>query len=249
VSESERRLEPLPDDRFCFHCGPDVPCFTECCAKLNLQLTPYDILRLARCLGITTSEFLERHVTAHEAPGKLPQAQFLMNEDDQRCPFVTDQGCTVYEDRPTACRTYPLARASSRGKASGPTRVAHFLIHEDHCRGFESERPWTVSQWVDDQDLHLSNELNDLWMEIVTSQRELMDAQDLERKVLMFNLASYDLDGFRRFVLKSGLIGKIEIPASLVAKLETNDVILLRFAMAWLKLALFGEFTPALRRP
>ncbi len=77
----------------------------------------------------------------------------------------------------------------------------------------------------------------------------MLEAPDAERKVGMFNLASYDLDEFRRFVFKSGLLNKIELPASLVAKLETDDVKLLRFAMAWLHLALFGQLVPQLQRP
>ena len=39
---------------FGFTCHPGVPCFNSCCADVNIVLTPFDVLRLARRLGMTT---------------------------------------------------------------------------------------------------------------------------------------------------------------------------------------------------
>jgi len=250
TSDSDQNLEPLPDGRFCFDCRPDVPCFTDCCAKLNLALTPYDVLQLSRGLDMSTTEFLEKHVVGEEESGKLPVARLAMDlEDDGRCPFVTEAGCSVYKHRPSACRTYPLARASSRDAKGGPARVAHFVLKEPHCRGFEEEREWTVDEWNANQEIETYNELNDLWMEIVTRQAEVLDSPGSDQKVGMFNLASYDLDQFRRFVFVGGLLKRLDLSPLVIKRLEENDVQLLRFAMAWLKLALFGESTPGLSRP
>lgn len=96
--ETPEKLEPLAGDRFCFDCRRDIECFTACCARLNLKLTPFDILRLSRRLEISTSEFLDKYTTAVEEPAKFPRVALLMNEDDERCPFVTEEGCSVYED-------------------------------------------------------------------------------------------------------------------------------------------------------
>jgi Fe-S-cluster containining protein len=248
TGDRAQRLAPLPDDRFRFECGPHVPCFNACCAHLNLALTPYDIVRLSRSLGMTTSDFLDEHTTGVEESGRLPRVHLFMRESDGRCPFVGESGCSVYADRPGACRTYPLARASSRGAPGSGPRVACFLLREDHCLGHESSREWTVDQWIADQEIARHIELNDLWMEVVTRQAEVLAGQGADQKVAMFNLASYDLDAFRRFVLKGGLLSRISVPESVVRKLETDDVHLLRFASAWLKLALFGELTPGLTR-
>ncbi|MGC8659305.1 MAG: hypothetical protein ACP5U1_09545, partial [Desulfomonilaceae bacterium] len=46
-------------DHFQFYCGPTVPCFTECCRKLELALTPYDVLRLCKRLAKSPSDFLD----------------------------------------------------------------------------------------------------------------------------------------------------------------------------------------------
>ena len=60
--------------------------------------------------------------------------------NENRCPFVTPQGCSVYEDRPGACRMYPLGRASTSHPLDGSRREFYFTVKEDHCRGFEQEK-------------------------------------------------------------------------------------------------------------
>jgi len=121
------------NDSFCFECGPHVPCFTECCGKLQLCLTPYDTLRLRKRLGMTADEFMDRHTdlrlrTLHG----FPELMMKMSENEsKRCPFVTDSGCSVYEDRPGACRIYPLGRASKKHPMTGLSQEFYFTVRED----------------------------------------------------------------------------------------------------------------------
>jgi uncharacterized protein len=63
---------------------------------------PYEALRLARRLGLTTTEFFARHT---EAGGTV-----LQTREDRACVFLDERGCSVHPDRPLACRIYPLAR-------------------------------------------------------------------------------------------------------------------------------------------
>jgi uncharacterized protein len=63
---------------------------------------PYEALRLARRLGLTTTEFFARHT---EAGGTV-----LQTREDRSCVFLDERGCSVHPDRPLACRIYPLAR-------------------------------------------------------------------------------------------------------------------------------------------
>ncbi len=48
-----------PDTPFRFACNPGVACFNECCRDLNQFLTPYDVLRLKRGLGLSSRQFLD----------------------------------------------------------------------------------------------------------------------------------------------------------------------------------------------
>ena len=99
---------------FRFACHPGVPCFNDCCADVNITLTPFDIARLRKSLGISSGEFLSRY-TVSELDESLtyPVISLKMNPDHKKsCPFVGEDGCRVYEGRPWACRMYPLGSAS-----------------------------------------------------------------------------------------------------------------------------------------
>jgi hypothetical protein len=73
-----------------------------CCYGKAIRVGPYEVLRLSRRLGITTTEFLSRYT---EAGGTV-----LVTKDDTSCVFLDEHGCSVHPDRPLACRIYPLAR-------------------------------------------------------------------------------------------------------------------------------------------
>jgi Fe-S-cluster containining protein len=88
---------------------------------VNQLLTPYDILRLKRHFGISSAEFLETYTTQHIGPEtRLPVVSLKTDASDgHTCPFVSPEGCRVYENRPSSCRTYPLARMLSRSRETG----------------------------------------------------------------------------------------------------------------------------------
>lgn len=62
------------DDVIQIRCHKQISCFNVCCRNINLPLTPYDILRLKRRLGLESSEFAGRYATpypmdCHDLPG------------------------------------------------------------------------------------------------------------------------------------------------------------------------------------
>ena len=77
----------------CTACG-------NCCRALLPVLKPIDVQRLAARLHLTPEQF---------------QAQYLKEDPDsdgwafaaKPCVFLCDNRCTVYEDRPQVCRSYP----------------------------------------------------------------------------------------------------------------------------------------------
>jgi Fe-S-cluster containining protein len=220
-----------------------VPCFTECCGKLELPLTPYDVLRLKKRLDVSSSTFLDDYTEVKiETAHGFPEFSLRMDADKgKRCPFVTEQGCTVYEDRPGACRVYPLGRASTKNPVLGATQEFYFTVKESHCRGFEADRTWTVEEWLADQGTDPYNEFNDMLMELYLLRRSKPGAQLTERHIKMFVMAAYNTERFRDFVFKSGFTSKFAVPRDLIDKIATDDEELLRFALTWLKFALFGE--------
>lgn len=170
----QEMLQPLEGGQFKFACHPHVPCFTECCRELKLLLTPYDILRLKNHLGLDAGTFLNQYTqTELDTRRNLPMIYLQMQEDPRRtCPFVTPKGCRVYEDRPAACRIYPVARASRMHRRHGTVQEDFFVLHEPHCLGFEESRTWSIQEWTQDQGLEKYNEFNNLWMEIITHPKD-----------------------------------------------------------------------------
>ncbi len=236
-------FEYLEDNSFSFACHPGLSCFTECCRDLRLVLTPYDILRLKNRLGLASTDFLDQYTVIK--PGEhngFPAVLLKMREDERRtCPFVTPSGCRIYEDRPGACRIYPIGRASSRTQGQEKAREFHFVVKEAHCLGFNEPRQWTVEHWSQDQGLQPYSFFNDQWTEIITHKGSLGSEEMISKKMQMFFMACYNLDQFRRFVLESTFLQRFDVPEETISRMRTDDEELLKLALRWLKFSLFGE--------
>ncbi|MEW6185725.1 MAG: YkgJ family cysteine cluster protein [Thermodesulfobacteriota bacterium] len=236
-------FEYLEGDTFSFACHPGLPCFTECCRDLKLVLTPYDILRLKNRLGLTSSQFLDQYTVGK--PGELNgyPAVLLKMEDNERrtCPFVSPSGCRIYEDRPGACRIYPIGRATSQTQGQQTKREFFFVVREEHCRGFWEPKTWTIAEWSGDQGLQAYNRFNDAWMEIITRKASREAEDPHSKKMQMFFMAAYNLDRFRKFVLESTFLDRFNIPEERGRKIRSDDDELLLLAFQWLGFSLYGD--------
>ena len=240
---------PLEGDTFRFLCHKGLPCFTQCCAGLHLTLTPYDIVRMKNRLGLPSEQFLDTYTeTRLDKHPRFPMVALRMLADEhKKCPFVTDDGCTIYEDRPAACRIYPLGRAALKVDPKRATKEKFFVVHEDHCLGFGEDRSWTVEEWLADQGVHEYNHMNDGWLEIISSPKSLGPEKDIPRKIQMFFMASYNLDKFREFIFGSRFFDLFDVDGEKRKKLGSDDVALMSFAFDWLKFSLFGERTLSIK--
>lgn len=246
-TELSSRLEvtPLVNERFRFHCHPKTACFTKCCARLRLILTPYDVLRLKNRLGLQSDLFLEQFTeTVFDPPNRFALVRLKMDDGPgQTCPFLAKTGCTVYSDRPVACRLYPLGRAATLLKQGGGARDKFFLVRESHCLGFEENRGWTVQEWLQHEGIKEYNAKNDPWLDIVTSDKTLGAQGNLARKHRMFFMASYNLDRFRDFIFRSRFLEAFAVPRPLIRQLAEDDTALMTFGFRWLRFSLYGEPT------
>lgn len=216
---------------FSFRCHPEVPCFNECCRELELALTPYDVLRLRRNLGISTGTFLEQYALIEwEEEDVFPRVYLGMVDDGRAsCPFVSIKGCMVYGDRPGPCRTYPLGRAAYKDQNSNISAF-HILIKEDHCQGFLEEEEQTIARWTEGQGLHEFNQLNDAMMGILHHPEIAKGFRPNQQQRQLYLDTLYDLDHFRT-------LGHVENSDHL------NDEKFLLVALNWLRIQLYGFFT------
>jgi Fe-S-cluster containining protein len=235
-----------PDDTFSFACHPGVTCFNRCCGDVNIFLSPYDVLRMKRALGMTSSEFLEKHAMMPvQKDMKTPVVMLRMNDDESRtCPFLSEAGCGIYANRPWPCRMYPLGLAASKDTPDGwRGERFFFLLREEGCQGFCEARTWTVRQWLADQGVDDYDEWGEAFKEL-TLHRFFEDGGTLSpEKMHMFFTACYDLDRFRKFVFESTLLERFDVDEDLVEEMRYSDEALLRFAFLWLRFSLFGEDT------
>lgn len=237
-----RSLPELPaGESFRFRCHAGVPCFNACCSDLTLMLTPYDVLRLRKALGLSGREFVARLALVAQAPDTgFPMLKLRMRDDiaGLPCPFVTTQGCSVYGHRPGACRTYPLGRATKTNEA---TQVVEqfFLVREPHCRGFEQDADWTSGEWLKDQDLTTYNSFNDRYMLLLAEAKNRGVRLTPKQTNLVF-LAAYNLDAFKDFLVQMGALSRLELTAEREAVILADEEARLVFAMDWLELMLFG---------
>lgn len=237
------------DSKFKFACHKGVACFGKCCANVNIFLTPYDVLRMKKALGVSSTEFLEKHTfTLVMEENQMPVVMLKMGEDEEKkCPFVSDEGCTIYHDRPWSCRMYPLGLASSKTSPDAGEEFC-FIVGEDSlCQGFKEDRDWTVEHWMKDQDVGTYNKKSESYMQF-TLHPHFVGKKDLgPAKVQLLYRTLYDLDGFRKMLFESSFFDRFETKKETIEKLRTDDETLLDFAIKFLRFALFHEDSMIIR--
>lgn len=234
------------DDFIQFQCRPGIACWNQCCMNIDVQLTPYDILRLSRRLDIPTWEFIAGYTLPFEMDHHgMPGLKLKPQEGSTACRFMRDEGCGVYEDRPAACRYYALGSMGLRKKDSAAVEDVYFIVKEPHCLGHQESRTLTVREYRAEQGVEVYDEMNREWRDIVLKKRSSGPTigAPSQRSFDLFYMASYDLDGFRQFVASVGFKEVFDLPEEEHKALERDDVALLRFAVRFLKQVLFGDRT------
>jgi len=78
--------------------------------------------------------YRHRHIGGHLKDG-LPGLKMRTMDETPSCLFNTDDGCRIYENRPTACRYYPVALLSMRKQDEYTDSHSFAVVKEDHCQG------------------------------------------------------------------------------------------------------------------
>jgi uncharacterized protein len=249
MDATENRTAHIPpvqlseNSRFQFKCHPGVPCFTQCCRGIDIMLTPYDVIRMKNRMGIPSEDFLAVYTKPHLLETTdLPVITLKMMDDEQRsCPFVREDGCIIYEDRPTTCRYYPLGVATLSYKEQQKDGF-YIFINEPHCKGFDEKDQWTVAEWRKNQGVDIHDEINELWTDLIVRKKSIpKNVRLTEKTKKMFFTASYDIDGFKRFVFESSFLTLYDIDKKILAEIRSDEIALLRFGFSWLKWLMFKE--------
>jgi Fe-S-cluster containining protein len=227
-----------------FSCHKGIGCWNACCSNIDISLTPYDILRLKKRLGITSTEFLKDYTVPYEMEKDgIAGVKFRPVENGTACRFMKPEGCAVYEDRPTACRYYPVALLSMRKQDEYTDTESYAIVKEDHCKGHEVDRRLTIADYRKEQGVVEYDDLARGWRQLVLKKKSAgpsIGAPSLKSRQLFF-IACYDVDTFRGFVDSEGFSKLFKLSDDEKAMLLADDVELMQFAFRFLKQVLFGE--------
>jgi hypothetical protein len=232
------------DEPFSFHCHPDVSCYLTCCHKVEMYLYPYDVLRMKNRLGMDSAKFMYTHSRISE--GSHPYFPAVMlnmtGKEGYPCPFLKDSGCSIYKDRPSACRTYPLERAVQFSPETGTIDDHYFITNHSYCRGHREKRSYTVIEWERDQLLTEYNTLNGLWAEVdafFSTNPWQGEGVAGPYQQLAF-MVCYNIDEFRSYLNRHNLLASFCLSKQERRRIKRDDTELLKFGFKWLQFIL-GE--------
>jgi Fe-S-cluster containining protein len=229
---------------FNFRCYKGIDCFNDCCRSIDIMLTPYDILRLKARLGMTSTEFLKEYTEPFEfARNSIAGVKLKNREGSTECRFVTDEGCSVYTDRPTACRYYPVGLLSLRRADENFDRASYALVREDHCHGHLENRPISIADYRKEQGLEEYDEHGRSWRQLVLKMKSAGPTigSPSGASLQFFFMACYDIDRFREFVRSEGFQQTYDLDAETLEVLYADDLALLRFGDRMIRQIMFGE--------
>lgn len=213
------------EEKFKFSCHKGLECFNSCCRNVNIFLSPYDVLRMKNKLGVKSGEFLDRYTTRLDK-GNVPFVLLKMREDaGLACPFVTPEGCKIYDVRAWSCRLAPVDL-----KDNGYT----FIYDSSFCHGLNEDKEWTLEGWMKDQGLDVYEEKEKLFKEL-PSYIAFTGLKNLDNHIKeMIYMACYDLDRFREFIFETRFLEVFWVKPEEVEKIKHDDEALLQFGFRWL---------------
>jgi len=234
-----------------FQCRKGIACWNACCSNIDISLTPYDILRLKQRLGITSNDFLLHYTLPYEMEQNgIAGVKLRPVENGTACRFMTPEGCSVYDDRPTACRYYPVALLSMRKQDEYTDTQSYALVKEEHCLGHNEPREITIDAYRKEQGLEKYDELARGWRQLILKKKSSGPSvgKPSKRSLQLYFMVCYDLDTFRSFVSSEGFTELYDLPADETREILADDTTLMLFGFRFLRQVLFGENSIALKK-
>ena len=229
-----------------FRCRRGIDCWNACCSNIDISLTPYDILRLKQRLAMTSGDFLLQYTLPYELEKDgIAGVKLKPVEGGSACQFMTPEGCSVYEDRPTACRYYPVALLSMRKQNEYTDTHGYALVKEAHCLGHHEPRPITIEAYRQEQGLEEYDRHGRGWRQLVLKKKSSGPTvgKPTPRSLQLFFMACYDLDRFRDFVASASFNDVYDLPAETRAKIHGDELVLMDFAFQLMRQVMFNEMT------
>lgn len=233
-----------PDAVINFRCYKGISCYNACCKKADITLTPYDVIRLKKRVGKTSTEFLKDHTVPFTMDSDGVPGVKLRTTDEGACKFMDEEiGCTVYTDRPTACRYYPLGNMAMKHAEQKHEQQHFVLIREEHCKGHDEPRPIKILDYRAEQNIEEYDGHNKEYFQLILKKKSAGPAlgRPAPMSLQLFFMACFDPDRFRQFVLSDGFRNSYDLEDSVYEKVASDDIALMYLGFRLLRQVLYAE--------
>ena len=234
-----------------FRCHKGISCFNACCRHADVTLAPYDVLRLQRRLDMSSEAFLKAHSVPFQLDADGVPGIKMRTDEQGACLFLDgENGCSVYDDRPTVCRYYPVALLNMREKDSSEAKQQYSLVKEGHCKGHNEPREITLRDYRKEQGVERYDEFNLAWYELILKKKSGGPGvgKPNEMSLQLFFMASFNFDLLRRFVMSDNFKATYDLPDETYDEVAHDDIALMKLGNRLMRQALFGEKTIAEKR-
>ena len=124
----------------CMRCG-------KCCTRFAVCVTSFDVKRIVQTTGKKPEEFLsiipDHKDRERKEPAILIDGNYcllvLQRKMHDVCMFYTEQGCTVYENRPMLCRSYPFLISKRACPEKWQPEIKEKQQYEQDCEQYQKE--------------------------------------------------------------------------------------------------------------
>lgn len=138
------------DESFTFHCTQCGKC---CIDRDDILLTPYDVFRISKELGIPPEDTVSKYGETYVGQSShIPLVRLKPLGAEKRCPLLKeDNKCTVHNAKPVICAMFPIGRClriptDNLHTEELSTNRIEFILSKPHC-GDNSEAH-TVREWL-----------------------------------------------------------------------------------------------------
>jgi len=140
-----------------------------CChSKGHTTLTYKDIGRISKHLGISIDNFvrdytylLKRILLDHNNEKVGDYFEICLNRENGKCIFVSQNICTIHNDKPLFCRSFPFIGSEEY--------FWNQLKEQTYCKGFGKGRAYSISE--------IKDKLNSFRSDYLRENKEILEAR------------------------------------------------------------------------
>lgn len=163
------------DDTFKFHCKMCGDC---CINREDILLSPKDIYRMSKELGITTDDFFKKYCEVYiGSDSRVPIVRLKPKGADRRCPLLKKKKCKVHRAKPTVCAMFPIGRCvvtdnPKEGLKNITEEQIQYIFNNPGC-GDDSEIH-TVREWLESFSIPVPDEFFIKWHQTVLKMGNIL---------------------------------------------------------------------------